>query len=68
MKILLPAIVLLLAAAESHGADTELECEKVKQKISKIQSKMRSGYSRAEGEKLEAELRHLRSLRRKACR
>ena len=68
MRTLLISIVLLLASADSRGSDRELECEKIKQKISQIQSKMRSGYTRAEGEKLEAELRRLRALRRKACR
>ena len=68
MRILLVSIVLLLAGSASGGNDREAECKKIKQKISRIHSKMRSGYTRAEGEKLEAELRRLRALRRKACR
>ena len=68
MKTLLLAFFLLFASTESRGDDRDLECEKIKQKIHRIQSKMRSGYTRAEGEKLEAELRRLRALRQKACR
>ena len=51
-----------------RGIDTALECEKIKQKIRHIQSRMRSGYTRAQGERMEAELRRLRAMRRKACR
>jgi len=48
--------------------DRALRCEEVRQKIRVIQAKMRSGYTRAEGERLERELRRLRALRAKACR
>ena len=68
MNTLLLSFVLLLTSADSPGRDRDLDCKQIKQKISRIQSKMRSGYTRAEGEKLEAELRKLRGLRRKACR
>jgi hypothetical protein len=51
-----------------YAGDAVPECEKIKQKIRYIQSKMRAGYTRAQGEKMEAELRRLRSLRAKACR
>jgi len=61
---------LLMLALPVHGNDTDrdLKCEEIKQEIRIIQSKMRAGYSRAEGEKLEARLRKLRALRSKACR
>ena len=59
----------LPAAADSNSRrDRQLECEKIKQEIREIQSKMRSGYTRAQGEKFEARLRKLRALRAKACR
>ena len=59
----------LLASSAATSADcARLECEKTKQKIRKIQSQMRQGYTRARGERLEAELRRLRELRRKRCR
>ncbi|MEX2126291.1 MAG: hypothetical protein WD795_20530 [Woeseia sp.] len=44
------------------------ECEETKQKIRKIQGKMRQGYGAAQGAKMEAELRSLRKLRSKLCR
>lgn len=63
-------IVFLMFAIPVSGADTDrkLKCEEVKQEIRYIQSKMRAGYSRAQGEKLRAKLRKLRALRSKACR
>jgi hypothetical protein len=63
-------IMLLFVTLIAGGPDrgTDIECEEIKQKIRMIQSRMRSGYTRAEGEKLEAALRRLRALRSKACR
>ena len=65
--ILVAALLTLPAAADSRR-DRQLECERIKQDIREIRSKMRSGYTRAQGEKLEARLRKLRALRAKACR
>jgi len=59
---------LIAGGSLAHTGDAKVECEKVKQKIRYIQSKMRSGYTRAQGEKMEAELRKLRALRSKMCR
>lgn len=63
-------IGLLMLAIPVSGSDTdrELKCEEIKQDIREIQSKMRAGYTRAQGEKLRARLRKLRALRSKACR
>jgi len=64
-------ITVVLAAPVTGGADdarSHAECEKIKLKIRHVQAKMRAGYTRAQGEKLEAELRRLRALRRQACR
>lgn len=44
------------------------KCEEVKQKIRKIESKMRQGYTAREGVRMEDELRRLRSIRSKSCR
>lgn len=44
------------------------KCEEVKQKIRKIESKMRQGYSAKEGIRLDEELRRLREIRWKTCR
>jgi hypothetical protein len=50
------------------GADDREKCNVTKEKIRKIQSKMRSGYTRAQGEKMEAQLRKLRKQRKQRCR
>lgn len=65
--IVVVAILALPVAADSRR-DKQLECEKIKQDIREIRSRMRSGYTRAQGEKLEARLRKLRVLRAKTCR
>jgi hypothetical protein len=64
------AIVALLSASDSvaHRDQTKIECEKTRQKIAKIESKMRQGYRAAQGVKMEDELRRLRKLRAKQCR
>ena len=70
----LPLLLLVImgiagpAAAVYNKLDASLECEKIKQRIERIHSKMRAGYTRAQGEKMEAELRRLRALRARACR
>ena len=61
-------IAMLPAAAPTHDRNRDLRCEEIKQEIREIHSKMRAGYTRAQGEKLEARLRKLRVLRAKACR
>ena len=58
----------LPAYPAAAAGDAATECEQVKQKIRRIQSKMRAGYTRAQGEKMEEKLRRLRALRSKACR
>jgi len=58
---------LLVSGSITHTDNPELKCEEIKQEIRHIQSKMRAGYTRAQGEKMEAELRKLRALRKKAC-
>ena len=67
-----PALLaaLLLAAAMSADAAARKDaeaCREVKAKIRVIQDRMRSGYTRAEGERLEARLRQLRDKRRRVC-
>ena len=66
--IALIAIMLAWPAAADSRRDRQLACEEIKQEIKEIQSRMRSGYTRAQGEKLAAKLRKLRALRAKACR
>ncbi len=63
------AISLLFAPVTSaHVYCPKAECEKTKQKIQKIRSKMRQGYTAKQGEKMEADLRKLRAIRSKQCR
>lgn len=67
---ILPATAALIVVLPVMGnaPDRELRCEEIKQEIRIVQSRMRAGYTRAEGEKLRAKLRKLRALRAKACR
>jgi hypothetical protein len=70
MRILLVVIFFLLY---SHATMAQVhsdlkKCAKTEQQIRLVQSKMRAGYTRAQGEKLEARLRKLRAKRAKACR
>ena len=66
--VILSLCVLSPAAGYAHNACPKARCEETKQKIAKIQSRMRQGYTRAQGEKMEAELRSLRAIRSKRCR
>ncbi len=59
---------LCVATAEAGSKQEEAACAEVKEKIRTIQSKMRSGYTRAQGEKYEQRLRELRVKRYKLCR
>lgn len=60
--------VLFIAAADASTKSEKAACAKVKQQISTIEAKMRSGYTRAQGEKYEAKLRELRAERYHLCR
>jgi len=70
MRRFVLVVTAVLAAPLSAGdaRDRALRCEEIRQRIETLYSRMRSGYTRAEGEKMEAELRKLRALRAKACR
>ena len=52
----------------AHEYCPKSECEKTRQKIEQIHSKMRQGYTRKQGEKMEADLRKLTAIRSKQCR
>jgi hypothetical protein len=75
MRIRLIILFVIVAVMSFYSHDsfpridrTKAECEKTKQKISKIESKMRQGYRASEGVKMDDELRRLRKLRSKYCR
>lgn len=68
-SIMTICLLLVLASGSSaHEPDSRDECARVKQKIRQIQSRMRAGYTRAEGERMEDRLRKLRAVRAKVCR
>ena len=60
--------MLVPAGAEAGNDKQELACAAVKEKIRTIEAKMRSGYTRAQGERYEARLRELKTQRYKLCR
>jgi hypothetical protein len=59
--------LLLQPGVAAHEHCPKAECEETKQKIRHIQSKMRQGYTRKQGEKMEEDLRNLRAIRSKQC-
>ena len=67
-KFLVLLFVLSPVAGLAHNYCPKAKCAETKQKIEKIRAKMRHGYTRAQGEKMEAELRSLRAIRSKRCR
>ena len=66
--VIVSICVLSPAVSYAHNDCPKAKCEETKQKIEKVQAKMRQGYTRARGEKMEAELRSLRAIRSKRCR
>ena len=68
-KLLVVTVTFLFTPVSlAHAQSDQARCEKTKQEIRLVQSKMRAGYTRAQGEKLEARLRKLRAERAKVCR
>ena len=71
MNARLITVVTLLAlapVADAKPGCDKLACAEVKQQIREIESRMRAGYSRAQGERFEARLRKLKRRRSKLCR
>ncbi len=66
--IILSLALVSRAASYAHNDCAQAKCEETRQKIEKVQARMRQGYTRAKGEKMEAELRSLRAIRSKRCR
>ncbi len=59
---------LMSTGASTHEDVDKTQCAAVKKKIRHIQSRMRAGYTRAQGERLEQQLRKLKKQRRLKCR
>ncbi len=71
MRFILVVVLLCVlspAISHAHNVCVKAKCEETRQKIKKVQAKMRQGYTRAQGEKMEAELRSLRAIRSQRCR
>ena len=65
--LLVPILTLTAAPGQTHDYCAKAKCEETRQRIKKIESKMRQGYSASQGAKLEDELRKQRLLRSKRC-
>jgi len=71
MKTIIVAIAcasIFSTSVNAHDRQQDIQCEKTKQKIKNLQSRMRQGYTRAQGEKMRSQLRELRAIRSKQCR
>jgi hypothetical protein len=68
--IIATLIAIALATSVTHPpADKrQADCSKVKAQIRKVESQMRAGYTRAQGERLQARLLKLRKKRSRTCR
>ena len=64
------ALLVLLTppAALADRKLREAECAEVKEEIRNIESRMRAGYTLAEGERYNEKLRELKAKRAKLCR
>ena len=62
--------ITLAMTANSHAMDSkrEAECRKIDEQIRNIQSRMRHGYSAAQGVRYEERLRALKERRWRRCR
>lgn len=56
------------ADVTAHEEFDKAKCAAVKKKIRRIRSRMRAGYTRAQGERMEEQLRKLKRQRRSHCR
>lgn len=56
------------AMIQENQNSRQAACMKVKEQLRNVESRMRAGYTRAEGERLEARRRKLRKKRFRLCR
>jgi hypothetical protein len=71
VRVLLAFLMCLVFATKATPLvtdDREAKCAEAKEKIRKIESKMRQGYTARQGVKMQDELRSLRELRKRVCR
>jgi len=60
--------LLMMTSLDVHADLDKAKCAAVKEKIRHIQSRMRAGYTRAQGERMEKQLRKLKKQRKSVCR
>lgn len=71
MRLLLAIMLYLLYSATvlpSPIDERELKCAETRERIRRIESKMRQGYTTKQGVKMQDELRSLRERRKRLCR
>jgi F0F1-type ATP synthase membrane subunit b/b' len=71
VRVLLAFLLCLLFAAKAVPSamdEREIKCAETREKIRRIESKMRQGYTAKQGIKMQDELRSLRELRKRICR
>ena len=68
LTAILVAICLTVSTAQAAGSRDKSECARIREKIRKIESRMRAGYTNKQGEKYNEELRRLRARRYELCR
>jgi hypothetical protein len=70
MHLLAIITLTFLLSTDATAAENidKTKCAAVKEKIKRIRSRMRAGYTRAQGERMEAQLRKLKQQRRTNCR
>ncbi len=60
-------LLLSVTALPSPTDERQIKCAETKEKIRKIESKMRQGYTARQGIKMQDELRSLREQRKRLC-
>jgi hypothetical protein len=68
VTLLIICAMFITLPAAGHTVNAKAKCDKVKQKIRSVESRMRQGYTRAQGERLAQQLRDLHAQRAKVCR
>jgi hypothetical protein len=61
-------VLISATAADAASKEDKAACAEVKEKIRNIESRMRAGYTHAQGERYNEKLRELKARRSKLCR
>jgi hypothetical protein len=68
MLLALAVQLMLVPAGHTHDDNAQRKCLQTKDKIRKIESRMRQGYSARQGIRMDEKLRRLKKQRSKHCR